>query len=843
MANGDEPPHLPTPLLLLLLRGLAAWREPHPRGRPTNERPLWLASAADSSIMGRFPAAPMNLPRLLLACALVLGSPSPSKAEESARWWTPHAAVLAPSSPRGARQNVQADHFRAYALDSARLRAALQSAPDEARRTPAEPLVLSLPTPTGGFERFAVERTALLAPELAEQYPHFLVLAGRGLDDPSAFVRLSWTDLGLHAQVLRPGGAWYVDPFYRGETGLYLAYFKRDAWRPAGERLRDRSTASPERQRTPGSPEASFGEQLRTYRLAVACTGEYAAAFGGTTNAALSAIVATINRVTGLFERDLAIRFQLVGNNASLVYLNPATDPYNNADPDLMRSQNQANLDAVIGEANYDVGHVLCTSDSGTSVQGSACASGLKARGVTGTFAPSGDPFDVDYVTHELGHQFDATHTFDSVSGFCAGNRNGASAYEPGSGSTIMATAGVCDADDLQVGNDAYFHAASIDAIQRYVTVLSGSLCPTLTATGNHAPTLVLPANATIPNGTPFALGATGSDVDGDPLTYCWEQFDTDLASAGHALTDPDNGRLPLFRSFAPVASGTRTFPRLADVLAGTATPGERLPSYVGAATRPLTFRCTVRDGRGGVLTSAPVVLTVATAAGPFRVTAPAAGTTWTAGASQTVTWNVAGTSASPINTATVDLLLSRDGGQTFPITLAAGVANTGSATFTVLYLAASTQCRVQVRAVGNVYFAVSLPNFTLQAAPDTDGDGLPDAYEIANGLNPNDPADAALDGDGDGQSNLAEFLARTDPRNPAEVLRIASVTRDANGVTVQFPTKPNVQYQLERSADLTGAWTNVGPAVPGTGSTVARVDPAGAGGAKFFYRVRASQP
>ncbi|MBS0658150.1 MAG: hypothetical protein JSR82_07885 [Verrucomicrobia bacterium] len=780
--------------------------------------------------------------RLLLACALSLAAVGHAAAEES--WWTPQRGVLAPTSPRGARQTVQADRFRTFALDTARLRAALQTAPTEERRAAAEPLVLSLPTPTGGFERFAVERTALLAPELAGQFPEFVTLTGRGLDDPRSFVRLSWTELGFHAQVLRPGDAWYIDPFYRGETGLYLVYAKREAYRPAAQRLRDRSQPSGERSRAPGAlTEASFGEQLRTYRLAVACTGEYAAVFGGTTNAALSAVVVTINRVTGLFERDLSIRFQLVANNAALIYLNPATDPYTNADPDLLRSQNQANLDAVIGDANYDLGHVLCTSDAGTSLQGSVCATGIKARAVTGTFAPSGDPFDVDYVAHEFGHQFDATHTFDSISGFCAGNRNGASAYEPGSGSTIMATAGVCDADDLQIGNDAYFHGASIDAIQRYVTVLGGSTCPTLSATGNRAPTLVLPANATIPNGTPFALSAVGSDADGDPLTYCWEQFDTDLASSGHALSDPDNGRLPLFRSFAPVASGTRTFPRLADLLAGTSTPGERLPSFTGAPARPLTFRCTVRDGRGGVLTSNPVVLTVATAAGPFVVNAPGAGANWTAGTTQTVTWNVAGTSASPINTANVDILLSRDGGQTFPITLAAGVPNTGSATFAVPYVAASAQAWVKIVAVGNVYFALSPSNFTLQAAADTDGDGLPDAYEIANGLNPNNPADAALDADGDGQSNLAEFIARTDPRNSAESLRIASTTRDGSGFTVTFPSKLNVNYQLERSADLLGPWNAVGSVVAGTGGNLSRNDPAGTGGPKFFYRVRAFTP
>lgn len=791
------------------------------------------------------PRPSMLCARRLLCLALSGLSllPVAQAAEASAELWVRHRGVLAPTSARGAKQTVQADKFLTYALDTARLRAALADAPDEARRGPAAPLLLHLPNPTGGFERFTVERTALLAPELAQKFPHLLVLTGRGLDDPAASVRLSWTELGFHAQILRPGGAWYVDPFYRGETGLYQVYAKREAWRAPADRLKDFSVARPERQRAPGTTESSAGDQLRTYRLAAACTGEYSAFFGGTTGQALSAITVTVNRVTGLFERDAAIRFQLVANNSAIIYLNDATDPYNNGDIEAMRSQNQANLDAVIGEANYDIGHVFCTSDGGTSIQGSVCASGLKARGVTGTFDPTGDPFYVDYVTHEFGHQFDATHTFDSQSGFCAGNRNGTTAFEPGSGSTIMATAGVCDADDLQIGDDAYFHGASIDAILRFVTVLNGGACPTLTSTGNRAPTVVLPANATIPNGTPFALSAVGSDLDGDPLTYCWEQYNADVASPGHALTDPDNGLQPLFRSFTPTNSGTRIFPRLADILSGSATPGERLPSYVGAATRLLSFRCTLRDGRGGVLTSNTVALTVATAAGPFVVTAPGAGASWTAGSSQTVTWNVAGTNASPISTATVDILLSRDDGATFPITLAAGVPNNGSATFTVPFLGAAANARIKVQAVGNVYFAISRPAFAFVAATDSDSDGMPDAYEMANGLNPGNPADAALDADGDGQNNLAEFLARTDPRNPAEVLRITSETRDPNGVTVVFPSKLNVVYRLERSTDLLGSWTPILAAIHGTGSPVSRTDAAGTGGAKLFYRVRASMP
>ncbi|MBO2010825.1 FG-GAP-like repeat-containing protein [Hymenobacter negativus] len=619
-------------------------------------------------------------------------------------------------------------HVRPLSLDAAGLRVALTSAPSE-NQAGAAPLRLALPLPDGSTGRFAVVETAVMAPALAAQFPQIRTYRGVGLDDPTATVQLDLTPQGFHAQILSAAsGTVYIDPTTRLDPLHCVSFYRRDMnraaagavpvcqFRPsaadvAASQARAAANSQGPLQRTL----IATGTTLRTFRLAVAATGEYTQFQGGTVALAQAAIVTTVNRVVGVYEKELAVRLQLIAGNSSLIYTNPSTDPYTNNDPSALLGENQTNVTNVIGTAGFDIGHVFSTAGGGYAGLGVVCNTNNKARGETGTSSPVGDAFDIDYVAHEMGHQFGGNHTFNSPNGFCAGNVNTSTAYEPGSGSTIMAYAGICSPDDLQNNSDAYFHSGSF---QEMATFIATTACGTSTATGNTAPTVGVPAARVVPIGTPFRLTASATDANGDALTYSWEEMDLG-SSVALTAAQVANNNVPLFRSFLPVASPTRYFPRLPAIISNTSTSAERLPTV----TRTLTFRCTARDQHngaagvvGGVNYSSNVTLSVTNAAGPFLVTSPNIALTWAGGSTQTVTWNVAGTSANGVNCATVNVLLSTDGGLTYPTTLLSGTANDGSAPITVPNISTST-ARVMVEAAGNYFFDISNANFTITPA------------------------------------------------------------------------------------------------------------------------------
>ncbi len=657
------------------------------------------------------------IPRLkpvLLALAFVLLCLT-ARAQNSSRAkeWTHLSAV--PLNKTGVPRRVQPLRGELFRLDHSIILtnyAAIQPGePSDAKTIGTE---INLPMPDGNTARFSVVEAPVMAPELAAKFPEIKTYAGQGIDDPSASVRLDWTPTGFHAQVLSPHGAVYVDPVYGDDAQIHVSYYKRDyskssdGWNclaaggnAAARGVGDATTSSVT------ANKVQSGTTLRTYRLAVACTGEYAAYFGGTVPNAMAAIVSAVNRVDGVYETELAVRLVLVGNNNLIVYTNAATDPYSNTDANAMLAQNQTNLDSVIGSANYDIGHVVSTGGGGLALLGVVCQAGSKAQGVTGSSAPTGDSFWIDYVAHEMGHEFGANHTFNSQNGSCGGgNRNAATAYEPGSGLTIMAYAGICAPDDLQPHSDPFFHGISLDEIQTYLTSGGGGSCAVTTATGNSAPTISAGANYTIPASTPFVLTATGSDPNSDPLTYSWEEMDLGPATV---LTAPDNGSSPLFRPFNPTNSPSRYFPQLASVLAHTNWDEEILPT----TSRTLKFRVTARDNRTGGGGVADAQMTVATVsnAGPFAVTSPNTAVSWSG--ARTVTWNVAGTTNAPISATGVNLFLSTNSGLAFPFLLATNVPNNGSAAV-VLPNLNTTHARIKVQANGNIFYDINDVDFTV---------------------------------------------------------------------------------------------------------------------------------
>ncbi len=613
--------------------------------------------------------------------------------------------------PIGAR-HIQPLRYRTAVLNVDALRNHLRQAPLEfSQQASEQSFTLSLPDPNGSFQTFRIVESPVMHPDLQARYPEIRCYSGFNIERPNEHIKCDLTPHGFHAMVTGASeGAWFIDPYSMGDTEHYSIYKKADYQKQTTEDFichvhgHDMKPEK-ENQATPEAGDCKF----RTYRLALACTGEYATFHGGTVPLALAAMNTSINRVNGVYEREVAVRLVLIPNNHLLVYLNGATDPYTNNNGNAMLSQNQTNITNVIGGANYDIGHVFSTDGGGIASLGSVCSADNKARGVTGASSPIGDPFDIDYVVHEIGHQFGASHSFYNS---CGGNKSPGSAFEPGSGSTIMAYAGICP-PNVQNNSDDYFHARSLQEIGTFVAG-AGNVCATQIAITNSAPTIEAGANYTIPGGTPFVLTATGFDSDAsNVLTYCWEQMNND-----GSFTQPPtatNAGGPNFRTYPPATNPIRFVPRLQNVIANTNNQWEVLPTV----NRTLNFRATVRDNAtpAGCTSEDNMVVTVHGAAGPFVVTAPNTNVSWNVGETQTVTWNVAGTNAAPINTSQVRISLSTDGGQTFPIVLADAVPNNGSAAISVPN-AVSNMCRVKVEGRGNIYYDMSNVNFRIMLPP-----------------------------------------------------------------------------------------------------------------------------
>lgn len=631
-----------------------------------------------------------------IALAIIL-SVSHLFAQNNSTLWTKVAA-------HATHQKTNLQEVQYYQLNTTLLKTMLKNAPLRGTSTTPSQVVVSFPTSSGEMIAFNIKEAPLMHPDLAAKYPSIKSYIGYGVSTPDV-IRFSLSDQkGLSTMILSgTKKAEFIEP--NGNLTSYVAYNR------TGKKLENTfacltkdvpNEIKTEVQQT--IHKDANDTTLRTFRLAMSATGEYTAWHGGTKPDALAAINATMTRVNGVYETDFAITMVLIANTDAVIYTDGSSDPYSGFG---LNGQLQSTLTSEIGEANYDIGHLVhqeTNSNGNAGCIGCVCVDNDKGSGYTSHVTPTGDDFDIDYVAHEMGHQFGGNHTFTHSS------EGTGVQMEPGSGSTIMGYAGITGASDVQPHSDPYFHFATIEQVTTYVGTTS---CQTSTALSNNPPVADAGNDYTIPYGTAFILEGAATDADGgDVITYCWEQGDEGFGSS--TSVSATSAGSPSFRSILPTTSTDRYMPALSNVVAGNlTTQWETVLDIAGT----MNFTLTVRDNvsGGGQNSIDKMIVTVDGATGPFEVTSQnTGGITWSATNTETITWNVVGSDAGAVNTPNVDIFLSVDGGYTYPYTLATGVPNNGSASVTVPTGIITANARVMVRGAGNIFYAINGADFAV---------------------------------------------------------------------------------------------------------------------------------
>ncbi len=614
--------------------------------------------------------------------------------------------------------------YKIFQLSDAAFKLTLLQAPSEKLVSASHSsFIVSFPLPNGGVEQFRIVDAPVMDQALAARYPGINSYAGQGIEDPSSTIRFDVSPQGMNAIILsakRP--TIYIDKL---EGNYYRVVSRKDIldypshFQCLTEDKKQMSANGISR------PEDADDGKLRTYRLAMISSAEFSNHFIPSALPTLADSIAVViavqnshvTRTNAVFERDFGVRLVLVANNDLLVYFDPATDPVNNPNNPSQTPLHTA-ITTAIGSANFDIGHTECKSTSFGNNNGNAgcigcvCTDANKARGFTSYNNPSLlEFFVIDYLTHEIGHQFGANHTFSFQLEGTGVN------VEPGSGVTIMGYAGITGSTDVAAHSIELFSVKSIEQVTNYIKTGNGASCAVVTTTGNTAPAVNAGADYTIPRSTPFKLTGTASDVDAaDVLSYNWEQIDN-RSGAFSSIPNASATDGPMFRTYLPYTTPVRTFPEIPYILSGAnGFQWEVLP----AVGRPLNFRFIAKDNHpgGGNNKTDDMVVNVDGTTGPFSVTVPNTAVTWTGGATETVSWSVAGTTGAPVNCANVNILFSSDGGNTFSMLLA-NTPNDGTETVTCPGITSST-ARIKVEAVGNIFFDISNTNFNVAPPPNS---------------------------------------------------------------------------------------------------------------------------
>jgi len=602
---------------------------------------------------------------------------------------------------------------------------------------------LKFPDAKGNFNTYEIIEKSNFHQDLQAKHNNITAYIGYNIDNPSEKIILSLSpQFGLYGTIDGNGFQYLIDP-YTTDKKTYTVYDKNNLLRNSTDftcQVDDiLSTAlGIENLNFTNAIEKTSTNQakngmLKTYRLAITTTTEYSNFIinrvglqNGTDQEKKAAILAAVNismaRINGIFRNDVGVHFELIPNTDKLFFI--TSDQFTVTSANQMLYKNIEITNSIIGANNYDIGHLFFKVNSarqsnGLAITPSVCVNEDKAGGVTGTVLPIGDPFDIDYTAHEIGHQLGAFHTQNNS---C--NRMSTS-IEPGSGSTIMAYTGICE-PNVQSNSDAYFHQMSI---QQMNSIVQNTNCGTDTTSSNIAPIIEpVQANYNIPHSTAFSLNMLASDTNNDLLTYVWDQVDNEVGETMPPISSNTQG--PMFRSFSPSTESERYFPKMDKILANqlvytqnfynSSEANYHLNNWevVPNIARSMDFSGIVRDNNLTTGQTSHINTTVNLQnVGPFKVTSQTTNETWTAGQSATVTWDVAGTNANMINTANVKILVSFDAGQTWDYTLTESTPNNGTYTFNVPYaIGETTNARLMIRPVDNIYLAVNPINFTINS-------------------------------------------------------------------------------------------------------------------------------
>lgn len=655
-------------------------------------------------------------------------------AQKTPNFWTTYAPETAVVQENRGTLEMPL-HYQSFQLDFEGMAAYLSRAPREftlaARRNDFN---ISIPNAQGNLETFAVSQTRVMAASLEAQLPEIGTYSGVSLETPGKSVRITVTPgWGFQAMILLADkGVEYLEPLFAGQKQYYMVYNRLDL--PYDARMEQLPKCTPKQTSLgaameaftprvsagipePGSGERLLGEpvSLKIYRFACATTGDFSQDVGGTKDLVFQKLTALTNQLNGIFERDVALRLELIAQSYDVIFLDPATDPYSGSTVHDWLDQNLT----VMGNFGitpdlYDIGHVFAKYFTGGAIGVAylnSCCSESKAGGCSAWYGPTyGDPF-IGIAAHEIGHQLSAGHTFNQ----CEDDSQYAyeSACEPGSGNSIMSYHGACGNNNVEGTKYLFYHACTMAQINQFVQVDGGATCGEWVSTANTAPEVSTqyPALLTIPVNTPFELQGQAVDVDGDEMVYTWEEIDL---GPSRPLGEP-SGNSPLFRYYPPAASTARAFPRIQTVVSNTTLRAEVLPSY----NRDLKFVFVARDNMNGVAWDT-VTMRSTTSAGPFLVTYPnEANLSLKAGSYHTITWDVANTHKAPVNAPLVNIKLVRV--NTSPSntiteleTLAENVPNIGFRCVLIPDLSGS-DFRIRIEGANHVFYDLSNNNFSIE--------------------------------------------------------------------------------------------------------------------------------